>query len=259
MSNESNELIAPFAIISALKRTRLLATESRDDFEAFFNSVAHDDVLPRTYLEWHWTLNYCRAAHAADRYRNAIADIINATRHDALRTILEAILPEGEDRLDLAALLAADWFERPSERATVRALLAKHDLDDETISGQALALRAADVETVGRMALQNELAAREYMDEIICSRRASSRVSSGELVVANNRKQLSPPSADLPVNDQTMALNASQLDADVHVPPSAIEVPVPAPPVSVHAPAPAIEDDIPLAPAAVQSLGPTVP
>src|SRR6266851_7415292 len=142
MSDESNAMVVlPPEIARFLMKPALLVTESRQDYEALFNGVAQA-IAPTNHVEWISTGNYVDERWEIRRLRLAKAGIINATRHEAFRTVFESILPETDGRLELAARLASEWYEKPEERTAILGRLAKHDLDDDAISAQALALRS---------------------------------------------------------------------------------------------------------------------
>jgi hypothetical protein len=102
------------------------------------------------------------------------AAIINATRFDAFRAVFESILPETDDRFEVATRLAHKWYEKPDEQPAILDLLGKHDLDDDVISAQALALRLPEIEKIDRMMQQLEVSSMAQLREIEFHRRASS-------------------------------------------------------------------------------------
>jgi hypothetical protein len=173
MSNESNLLVVPPEIARIVKRPRLVVTESREDYDALFDGVAQT-IVPTNNLEWIAVGNYVELRWEIRRLRYAKAAIINATRLEAFRTIFESILPETSDRDQVAAQLAHEWYEKPEERATIKDLLGKHDLDDDAVSAQALALRSPEIEKIDRMMQQLELSSMAQLREIEFHRRVSS-------------------------------------------------------------------------------------
>jgi hypothetical protein len=173
MSNESNALVVPPEIARIVKRPKLVVTESRQDYDALFDSVAQT-IVPTNNLEWIGVGNYVDLRWGIIRLRCAKAAIINATRLEAFRTIFESILPETDDRVQIATQLAHDWYEKPEERAAIKDLLGRHDLDDDAISAQALALRSPEIEKIDRMMQQLEISSMAQLREIEFHRRASS-------------------------------------------------------------------------------------
>ena len=173
MSNESNALVVPPEIARFSMRPPLLVTESRQDYDALFNSVAQT-IAPTNNLEWISTGNYVDLVWEIRRLRRAKAGIINATRHEAFRTVFESILPDTDDRVELAARLAREWYEKPDERTAIIDRLAKHDLDDDAISAQAFALRSPEIEKIDRMMQQLEISSMAQLREIEFHRRATS-------------------------------------------------------------------------------------
>jgi hypothetical protein len=173
MSNQTNALVVPPESARFVKRPRLLVTESPHDYDALFNAVAQT-IVPANNLEWIAVGNYVDMVWEKRRLRCVKAAIINATRIEAFRTVFESILPETEDRLEVAALLAHEWYEKPDDRSAILDLLGKHDLDDAAISAQALALRSPEIERIDRMIQQLEISSMAQLREIEFHRRASS-------------------------------------------------------------------------------------
>jgi hypothetical protein len=173
MSNESNVLVVPPGIARFLKKPPLLVTESRQDYEEFFNSVAQA-IAPTNSLEWIATGNYVDQKWEIKRLRYGKAAIINATRQEAFRTVFESILPETDDRIEAAAKMADQWFVNPSERPILLELLKMHDLDDDAISAQALVMRAPELEMIDRAIQRLEIVSMAQLREIEFHRRASS-------------------------------------------------------------------------------------
>jgi hypothetical protein len=111
MSNESNAPVIPPGIASLFKKPPLLVTESRQDYDAVFNSVAQT-ITPMNSLEWIGTGNYVDQQWEIKRLRQAKAGMINATRREAFRTVFESILPETDDRIEIAANIADQCRDR---------------------------------------------------------------------------------------------------------------------------------------------------
>jgi hypothetical protein len=173
MSNESNALVIPPGIASFFKKPPLLVTERRQDYEEFFNSVAQT-IVPMNSLEWIATGNYVDQQWEIRRQRQAKAAMINTTRREAFRTVFESMLPETDDRIEIAANMADQWFVNPGERPTLLEFLKMHDLDDDAISAQALALRAPELEMIDRAIQRLEIISMAQLRELKFHRRASS-------------------------------------------------------------------------------------
>src|SRR5438105_7677049 len=172
MTEPSKAFTVPAEVRKFLTRAPLLITESREDYDALFTAIAQT-IIPENSLEWIATANYVDSTWEKRRLRYVKASIINATRHDALRTILESILPETDDRLEIAVRLAHEWFEAPDTRPAIMERLQKYDFDDDAVSAQALALRSPELEKIDRMMQQLEISAMAQLREIEFYRRAS--------------------------------------------------------------------------------------
>jgi hypothetical protein len=173
MSNESNVPVMPSGISVFFKRPPLLVTESGQDYDAFFNAAVQA-IIPMNGLEWIATGNYVNQQWDIRRQRQAKAGIINATRREAFRTVFESILPEAADRVETAANMADRWFMNPDERPVLLQLLQMHDLDDDAISAQALAMRAPELEMIDREIHRLEVISMAQLRELEFHRRAQS-------------------------------------------------------------------------------------
>jgi hypothetical protein len=173
MNDESNALVVPPEISSFFAKPPLLVTENREDYDALFVSVART-IAPANTLEWLSARSYVDLVWEIGRLRRAKAAIINATRLDALRMVFESMLPEADDRLEMAARMADQWFVNPDERPGLLKLLRIHELDDDAISAHALALRAPELEKIDRTLQQLEISSMAHLREIEFHRRASS-------------------------------------------------------------------------------------
>jgi hypothetical protein len=198
VNNESNALVVPPGMARFFKKAPLLITESRQEYDALFNCVAQT-IAPTNILEWISTRNYIDTEWEIRRKRNAKSAIINMTRKEALRMILESILPEAHDRIELAACMADRW-SNPDERPDILQLLEMHDLDDDAISAQAMALRVPEIEKIDEMIQQLEISSMARLREIEFHRRASSWRAPKELQqvvdVVAEPIQLPPPGDD---------------------------------------------------------------
>jgi hypothetical protein len=172
MSCESNIPAIPPGIAALFKKPPLLVTESRQDYEAFFNAIVQA-ISPRNGLEWIATGNYVNQQWDIRRQRQAKAGIVNATRREAFRVVFESILPDPADRVT-AANMADQWFVNPDERPVLLELLEMHDLDDDAISAQALAMRAPELEMIDREIHRLEVISMAQLREIEFHRRPSS-------------------------------------------------------------------------------------
>jgi hypothetical protein len=192
MSNEVKALVVPPEIARFFKKAPLLVTEFQEDYDALFQGAAQA-IVPTNILEWSSTRNWVDSQWDMRRQRIAKAGIINATRHEALRTILESILPETDDRIELAARLADEWYEKPDERHAILERLGKHDLDDDAISAQAMALRAPELEKIDRALQQLAVISMAHLREIEFYRSISPWRASKELDQVADQPRLVAP------------------------------------------------------------------
>lgn len=166
-------LSIPAQLTALFARPPLLVTESASEYDGLFTAVA-ETIKPSDNIEWIGTAKYVGFIWDSIRWRRAKADIINMTFPEALATVLEALLPDSDDRADVAARLVDDWYEKPAERQTIVDILAKHGLSPDAVAAEAIALRADELEKLDRMLQQVEVASMAQLREIEFHRRASS-------------------------------------------------------------------------------------
>lgn len=172
MSDESNALVVPREIARFLNKPLLLVTESQQDYDAFFNIVAQT-IAPTNGLEWIATADYVEQKWEIKRLRRSKTAMVNATRREAFRRVFESILGDTEDPFATAAVMADQWFADPNEQPTLLEFLKTHDLDEEAISAQALAMRAPELEALDRMIQRLEICSMALLRELEFHRRAS--------------------------------------------------------------------------------------
>jgi hypothetical protein len=111
-------------------------------------------MRPTDEIEWIHLKDCVDLTWEIQRYRRAKAGIIDVTRKEALQSILESIL-EQEDvdhgSFSQASLKAHEWYTSPNMREELTALLARHGLDENAITAQALALRARELAKIEQM------------------------------------------------------------------------------------------------------------
>jgi hypothetical protein len=178
-----------------------MATEKVSDYEQLFAYVA-DAIRPKAAPEWILTKDYVDLEWEILRFRRARAAIIDVTRKEALRSILESILDQEllqltTDRFTEAAVKADDWYLDETYREEIRQLMSRHGLDEDAITAQAIALRARELEKIDDMLASAERRRNSMLKEVILYREVLS-AHLGEIidVIEGNEDDLSiaPPS-----------------------------------------------------------------
>ncbi len=137
-----------------LGRPPVLISEDPSAYETMFANMAAA-VMPRDAMEWILMKDCVDLSWEIRRIRLAKAGIVDVTRKEALRSILESILEEdertGRDRIPAADIKADGWYNDPSAREALLAHLAKHGLEEEAITAQAFAIRSRELEKLDNM------------------------------------------------------------------------------------------------------------
>jgi hypothetical protein len=148
-------------------------------------------------------VDLCQGLRGSDReiqrIRQAKAGIIDITRKEALRSILESILEEedleySKGRISEADLKADEWYTCPDIREELTALMARYGLDEKAITAQAFALRSRELEKLEHMLASKELRRSAMLREIATYRDLFSCRLSYAIEAVDEKLSLAPPS-----------------------------------------------------------------
>jgi hypothetical protein len=78
------------------------------------------------------------------------ADLVNLTWREALRTILESLLPGDLPERCRVARERSEGYFGPQGRARVLTILGRHKLTEDAIAAQSLTLRLPELEVIDR-------------------------------------------------------------------------------------------------------------
>jgi hypothetical protein len=127
----------------------LLVTESAAEFEKLRDELLQD-IQPQDAIERRYAEDVAYLTWEVRRYRVAKAGIINVALLEALRGILNQVLPQMRP-LTMAGDLARGWFDDKKAKAEVMTLLQTYGLDESAIAAEAFRLRSEDIESCNRM------------------------------------------------------------------------------------------------------------
>jgi hypothetical protein len=126
----------------------LLVTESTVEFDKLRDELLQD-IQPQNAIERRYAEDVAYLTWEVRRYRAAKAGIINAALLEALRGILNQVVPQ--TRRLMVGNLARGWFDDKKAKAEVMTLLQTYGLDESAIAAEAFRLRAKDIESCNRM------------------------------------------------------------------------------------------------------------
>jgi hypothetical protein len=135
------------------KAPALLTTESRKEFLRFRKGF-YDEIQPSQPTECHYVDWIVMLAWEVLRLLRIKAGLINCALLEALKNLLEQVLPEElsySQREKAIEDLGARWGVDDAAKAEVAALLARFGLDEASIEAEAHRLRAAEIESVDRL------------------------------------------------------------------------------------------------------------
>ncbi len=188
----------PPEIRELLGKPPLLISEDASAYEDLLATFAAS-VRPTDPIEWIHVKDCVDLTWEIQRIRQAKAGIIDVTRKEALRSILESILEEGDlehrkGRISEADLKADEWYTCPVVREELTALLARYGLDEKAITAQAFALRLRELATLEHMLASAELRRSSMFREIAAYRGLFSCRLHYEIESLDEELSLAPPS-----------------------------------------------------------------
>jgi len=188
----------PPEIRALLGEPPLLNSEDPSAYEALLATFGAA-VRPTDPIEWIHVKDCVDLTWEIQRIRQAKAGIIDVTRKEALRSILESILEEGDlehgkGRISEADLKADEWYTCPVVREELTALLARYDLDEQAIAAQAFALRSRELAKLEHMLASAELRRSSMFREIAAYRGLFSCRLRYEIESLDEEVSLAPPS-----------------------------------------------------------------
>ncbi len=190
----------PAEISTLLGEPPLLISEDPSAYDALLATFAAT-VRPEDCIEWIYVKDCVDLNWEIRRIRQAKAGIIDVTRKEALRSILESILEEDDlefskGRISEADLKADEWYTCPDIKEGLVALLARYGLDEKAITAQAFALRSRELEKLEHMLASAELRRSSMLREIGSYRDGLSwRLRSG-IEIVDEEFSLAPPSGE---------------------------------------------------------------
>ncbi len=188
----------PPEIRALLGEPPLLNSEDPSAYEALLATFGAA-VRPTDPIEWIHVKDCVDLTWEIRRIRQAKAGIIDVTRKEALRSILESILEKGNLELDKGRISEADlkadeWYTCPEVREELIAHMARYGLDEKAITAQALALRSRELAKLEHMLASAELRRSSMFREIAAYRGLFSCRLRYEIESLDEEVSLAPPS-----------------------------------------------------------------
>src|ERR1700686_3350611 len=150
MNTISNEFSVPSEIAVFFKNPSILTSETPSEYEAVFASLANA-IGPENTFEWLLFKDIVDLSWEIRRSGNSKAAIINMKWKEALHMIAESLLEgDEEERGRVAQELADQWFTNAQARASILELLQKHQLAEDAIVAQAMALGLVELDMLDR-------------------------------------------------------------------------------------------------------------
>lgn len=136
---------ASSAVLDILGPPALLASESEEAYRALHEAV-RNSVRPRDVVEEMYLRDAVDYFWEAQRYRRAMAQLIDSSSANGLWRMLSFLIPQGEERAALVSRWAAGDLEA---RREVEELLGKAGLDTTQIVPNTMAALAQHLDFLG--------------------------------------------------------------------------------------------------------------
>jgi hypothetical protein len=176
----------------------ILLNESREAYDQLRASII-ETIEPKNTYEWMWVKSLLTYGWEERRLGKMKADLVNLTWKEAVRKILESLLPGDLAERCRVARDRADGFFGPEGRERVMTILKRHKLTEDAIAAQSLTLRLPELEIIDRQLQRACLLRIAIARDIIDHRVASSWKSPQDvLVTIDGRANAIPlsPSSD---------------------------------------------------------------
>jgi hypothetical protein len=227
------EIIAPTAAaLGFLAHPPLLATESRDDFDALLAALRRE-IKPKGLIEDIYVADIAAIIWEILRLRRCKTAIINAAYFNALRDVIAGVSKEPQTAtphipartFDLTTFdseeipsrpyteeeqkrenLPFDWFHDKKAKTEVARKLARFGLDESVIDARAIRAAWDDLELLDEMLISLENRRDKCLRQIEAYRQGFAervRASANRIIDAESEEVLVPPRA--PANTNSAA------------------------------------------------------
>jgi hypothetical protein len=146
----------PTELEPVFERRPILLNESAEEYDRLRDSIV-EMMEPTNISEWMLVLSVVRYNWEDFRLGNMKAALVNLTWKEAVRIVMEALVPgDAEQRARKAQELSGLYF-RPEGHGQVLAILAGHKLTEAAIAAQAMAVRLPEIEVLDRQSQRASL------------------------------------------------------------------------------------------------------
>jgi hypothetical protein len=174
-------------LLSTIVRPPVLSTENQIDYYRLLKRVS-DLMNPSEWIERLLVKDYVDITWELLRLGRAKTEIINMSSSEALREILKSIIVDQalEDEVGEPDQLAIGWPSDPEKRQNILEILARHSLNEGSITAYAITLRSAEIQCLNTMIAAAESRRRAIVRDIEHYRKGFSALlrTAGELTAA---------------------------------------------------------------------------
>jgi hypothetical protein len=203
-----NEIATKHAIPAELQgffeKPPILINESRRDYDQVLTGTI-ETIEPQNTLEWSLLKDLVDLTWELRRLGKAKAALMNTTWKDALRMILESHLEGDPDDRSYTAREFTDAYLTKDGRDRVMKFLLKHELTEDAIAAQAMALRLPEIDIIDRQMERARVTRMAIARDLQYHRVAGSWKRPDDLLAIADAKASSIPLS--PSSDQTALLS----------------------------------------------------
>ena len=197
---QEQQFEVPSDIQDLLGKPPLLKHENKDHYLALMRRLA-STTRPDDFIEWLWVRDVADLTWEIIRWRRLKVALMDSGRQRAIEHFVRQVSAPGPmvsvDAASDAAILAEKWFTEPKSKKQVDQLLAKHELDAESIAAQAFAQARADLETAEKLLAACEIRRNDALNAIERRRQAFGRsLQRASDDVVDAEVEILPPAPD---------------------------------------------------------------
>jgi hypothetical protein len=148
-----NEVATRYPIPAELKRffekPPILINENRGSYEQVLRGTI-ETIEPQNIFEWLLAKDVVDLTWEDHRLGKMKAALVNVTWKEALRMVLESLLDGNPDERRRAAQEHAEVYFTEEGRTAVLGILGRHELTQDAIAAQAMAMRLPELDIIDR-------------------------------------------------------------------------------------------------------------
>jgi hypothetical protein len=149
MNEVTTNYNTPEELIGFFQKPPILISENRRHYEDMLKGMIKV-IEPSNTLEWLLVRDLVDVTWENRRLGKMKAALVNVTWKEATRTILESLLVGNQEERRRAAHEHAEAYFTDEGRSVVQTILRRHELTEDAIAAQAMAVRLPELDIIDR-------------------------------------------------------------------------------------------------------------